>query len=173
MTPMGCVVFSMAGVDNISAWLKEWLKWYERGIQNCREKWPGLDFKGLKEDASTISRFIGYTVQQYITKSIKGERRATKAYEKILQRIPDVITKGLGEYVKRGLADEKLRLGDVPNMFSLVPLAQNANAPIFDLQGSDKLVGAQYAQKEEYTKFIANLSETLLSNIKAGQRRDH
>ena len=104
-------------------------------------------------------------MQQYITKSIKGERRATKAYEKILRRIPGAISRELGPFVAPGVEAGKLHLGDVPNMFSLVPLAQSANAPIVELTASDGLVGAQYSQKDTYVTFIDTLAQNLLETV--------
>jgi cellulose biosynthesis protein BcsQ len=171
VTPMGCDIFSMAGVDNISLWLNDWLKWYARSIEACKQKWPEDEFEGeaIQEDTSRIARFIGYTVQQYITKSIQGERRPTKAYEKILQRIPEAVSKELGPFAAPGVDLAQLHLGDVPNMFSLVPLAQSANAPITDLGGSDGLVGTQYSQRETYVGFI----DALADNLVATARPDH
>ena len=103
ITPMGCDIFSMAGVDNISSWLKDWLKWYAKSLESCRDKWGDFEEGVVREDASVIARFIGYTVQQYITKSIQGERRATKAYEKILKKIPEAISRELGPYVSEAI----------------------------------------------------------------------
>lgn len=165
VTPMGCDIFSIIGIDNISSWLREWLKWYERSLQTCKEKWQDLGPGPIRQNVSSVARFIGYTVQQYITKSKEGERRPTKAYERIMKRIPAAVTKELGPYVPSDLDKARLRLGDVPNMFSLVPLAQDANAPLHSLESSDGLVGAQYSQKTRYVEFINALATSLLKNL--------
>jgi cellulose biosynthesis protein BcsQ len=169
VTPMGCDIFSLAGIENISIWLKEWLKVYERAIKLCEEKWGDNIPEHIKREPDSIARFAGYTVQQYITKTIGGERRATKAYESILEKIPGSI-KDLKQFIKDDLDDKDLRLGDVPNMFSLVPLAQNANSPIHDLESADGLVGAQYTQKISYQEFIKNVAHHLLRNLGAEER---
>src|ERR1051326_4468341 len=125
VSPMGCDVFSIMGIDNISKWLKSWLGAYAGSLSSYDSQEWDVDLGGypVKTDTTLIARFIGYTVQQYITKSIKGgERRATVAYETILKKIPGAITRELKEFVPNNLIQESLRLGDVPNMFSLVPL---------------------------------------------------
>lgn len=38
-----------------------------------------------------------YTMQQYITKSKQGERRPTKAYEQIINNVPNEIETSLGK----------------------------------------------------------------------------
>jgi cellulose biosynthesis protein BcsQ len=168
VTPMGCDIFSLAGVENISIWLTEWLRLYERAVELCEEneeKWGNNIPQHVKREQGRIARFAGFTVQQYITKSIGGERRATKAYETILEKIPGSITKELKPYIKEGINDRDLRLGDVPSMFSLVPLAQNANSPIHGLESADGLVGTQYTQKSSYMEFIENVARNLLRNL--------
>jgi cellulose biosynthesis protein BcsQ len=167
VTPMGCDIFSLAGIENISIWLKEWLRLYQRAVELCEEKWEDNIPEHVKREPDSIARFAGYTVQQYITKTIGGERRATKAYETILEKIPGSITKELKRFIKEDIDDKNVRLGDVPNMYSLVPLAQNANSPIHGLESADGLVGTQYTQKSSYMVFIENVAHTLLRNLGA------
>jgi cellulose biosynthesis protein BcsQ len=169
VTPMGCDIFSLAGIENISIWLKEWLKSYKRGIELCEEKWEDKIPEHVKREPENIARLAGYTVQQYITKTIGGERRATKAYETILEKIPGSIMKELKGFLKEDVDEKDLRLGDVPNMYSLVPLAQNANSPIHDLGSADGLVGTQYTQKISYMAFIENVAHNLLRNLGEGE----
>jgi cellulose biosynthesis protein BcsQ len=170
VSPMGCDIFSLAGIENISIWLKDWLKSYDRAISLCEDKWGDHIPEHVKRKSDGIARLAGYTVQQYITKTIRGERRATKAYETILAKIPGSITKDLKRFIKQDIDGDDLRLGDVPNMFSLVPLAQNANSPIHDLEGGDGLVGTQYTQKSSYMEFIENVAHNLLRNLGVEKR---
>jgi cellulose biosynthesis protein BcsQ len=164
LTPMGCDIFSIMGISNIARWLREWLKSYEDSLSKCREKWAVEDYV-LKSDTTAIARFIGYTVQQYITKSKGGRRRATQAYEQILARIPRAIDSELSDFVPKSNPALSLPLPDVPHMFSLVPLAQAANSPIHLTEAADGLTGAQYSQKLEYVTFIRALSQAVLHNL--------
>ena len=166
ITPMSCDIFSIMGITNISEWLKNWQNSYSRGLQNCHEQWKEdiVDF-AIRDFATTSLTFVGYAVQQYITKSIQGERRATKAYERILKKVPSIIRRDLGGFAGKGLSDSDLKLGNVPNMYSLVPLAQDVNSPIHDLGSRDGLVGVEYSQKETYIGFIGDLAQSLLRNV--------
>ncbi|MBE3040892.1 MAG: ParA family protein [Chloroflexi bacterium] len=164
VTPMGCDIFSIMGISNIARWLREWLRAYSDSLGKCREKWD-IEEYGLKSDTASMSRFIGYMVQQYITKSTGGQRRATRHYERILARIPKAIVGELESFVSPMTPPTNLRLPDVPHMYSLIPLAQNANAPIHLTEAADGLTGAQYSQKVEYVAFIHALSSAVLENL--------
>lgn len=166
VTPMGCDIFSIMGIANISEWLRNWTRVYDRGLGASREQWgTELDDYAIRDFTESPLRFAGYTVQQYVAKSISGERRPTKAYEKILKRIPTAISRHMAPYVDDSATADALRLGDVPNMYSLVPLAQDNNVPIHGIESKDGLVGAQYSQKETYAGFVRNLTESILNNI--------
>lgn len=167
LAPMGCDIFSLIGIENIAAWLQDWQTLYFQGLELCRRNYaqeiPKYAIKTTKEE---MCKFVGYTVQQYITKTIREERRATAAYEEILNSIPGKIEQSLTVLTAPRLKPELLKLGDVPHMFSLVPLAQTAAAPIDLLSKKDGLSGGQYGQQAEYRKFIGALAGSLLNNLK-------
>jgi hypothetical protein len=113
-----------------------------------------------------MARFVGYTVQQYITKTIRNEKRATGAYEAILQKIPQKVSDSLGQYLASHLTIDDVQLGDVPHMFSLVPLAQTSHTPIQRLTAAEGLSGGQYQQQRQYRAFIEALSQSLMRNLR-------
>lgn len=171
LAPMGCDIFSLIGVDNIGDWLGDWQSVYQNGLNQCMRKHADeIPIYSIKTDPKKMCRFVGYTVQQYITKTIRNERRATTAYDEILNSIPAKIAERLKELVAPNLDLPSLKLGDVPHMFSLVPLAQTAASPIDLLRGADGLSGGQYGQQAEYSKFIGNLAGSLLRNLKVATR---
>jgi hypothetical protein len=104
-------------------------------------------------------------MQQYITKSKQGVRRPTKAYEAIINSVPEVVHGSLGDLFSAGMAPLDAKLGDVPHLYSLIPLAQAVAAPILDLQASDGLVGAQYKQREEYGGIIETICGSIAKNL--------
>lgn len=174
VTPMGCDIFSVMGVRNISSWMAAWMKEYDDSYAKTIEKnanSKAVTKYPIREESGVISRYAGYTVQQYITKSKGGVRRPTKAYEELLGRIPDAVWDNLKSIKAANIGKDHLHLGDVPNMFSLVPLAQAANSPVHAVESGDGLVGAQYSQKAEYVKFIELLSKSILSNIEQGEAK--
>ena len=114
-----------------------------------------------------MARFVGYTVQQYITKTIRTEKRATGAYEAILEKIPKEISDSLGPFIAPPL---KLSSGCASRRraahVSLVPLAQTAHTPIHKLTGRDGLSGGQYQQQRQYQDFIRTLAKSLMRNLR-------
>lgn len=166
MAPMGCDIFSLIGIDNIADWLNDWREIYAQALALCvRRNKEELAKYAVRKDGK-MAEFVGYTVQQYITKTIRQERRATGAFEEILREIPARIEGKLGNLVAQGLTSENLRLSHVPHMYSLVPLAQTAHTPIDLLSSADGLSGGQYGQQSEYKTFIADLAGSLLSNLR-------
>jgi hypothetical protein len=164
LTPMGCDIFSLMGIKNIATWLKSWLEEYADGYKKCSRQWNLREYR-IRADTQKIARFAGYTVQQYITKSKEGKRRATKAFEKTLRKIPHTIRRELAPFLPTHLDETTLHLPDVPHMYSLVPLAQNAHAPLHRVVSGDGLVGAQYSQQLVYVDFIKLLSQAVRDNL--------
>jgi hypothetical protein len=166
LTPLGCDVFSLLGILNIAQWLNSWFAHYERSIDACKRAGFAVELHdfNVRQSVSEIARFIGYTVQQYITKSKGGRRRPTVRYEAIKNKIPPTVQQYLGIYVAEHIIPGSLELPDVPHMYSLVPLAQTASCPIHKLTSSNGLTGAQPQQKETYSTFIRALSESVLAN---------
>ncbi len=58
-----------------------------------------------------------------------------------------------------------MELGIVPNMFSMVPLAQTAHAPVADLKPADGVRGAQVTQQGRYVEQLTEMFERLCNNI--------
>ena len=163
VTPMGCDIFSIVGIRNIADWLGDAGTIYERSIELCADE--DLKRHHIRTDVRIKHGFVGYTVQQYITKSKQGQRRPTGAFEKILSEIPEVIEDTLHTFAIPGLRMDDAKLGDVPNMFSIIPLAQSANAPIGRLTYGDGLRGSQFQQQENYAETLAFLVGSLARNL--------
>ncbi len=166
MTPMGADVFSILGLRNIATWMKNWTDEYERGVELCEKRSPRtIERYALRKALPVLRGFAGYTVQSYIAKYKEGKRRPTKAYERIISSFPAEIDRNLGSFLVPRLQGRDSLLGEVPNMFSLIPLAQTASAPIVDLQSSDGLVGSHYNQARRYTEILRSVAEALAHNI--------
>jgi cellulose biosynthesis protein BcsQ len=169
VSPMGADLFSIFGVKNIAEWLTHWLGVYETGFGLADNESPGaLAEFGIRRVPAIKQGFAGYTVQQYITKSKGGVRRATKAYEKLLKDIPGEVIGSLGKFSAVGEDLVAMHLGDVPHMYSLVPLAQSVNAPIRELVAADGLVGSQFKQRDKYAKDLTAIVQALATNLRMG-----
>lgn len=166
VTPFGCDIFSLLGIQNISSWITAWGKYYGRAIQHYRDDRPEI----LREypavvDLDSKFQFAGYSVQQYVTRSFKSGRRPVKAYETIKNQIPTVIQEHLTRLRPTRESNGDVELGDIPFMYSLVPLAQAARSPIHALNLTGRLVGSQYQQVEEYKALMERLCNKLLKNV--------
>jgi cellulose biosynthesis protein BcsQ len=172
VSPVGADLFSIFGIRNIADWLTQWLKDYAVGLGLAESSSPGLLSQfSIDLDPAIKRGFAGYTVQQYITKSKGGVRRATVAYERLLGGIPDEINKALDPFFSRNIDSDNIHLGDVPHMYSLVPLAQSANVPIRQLTSADGLAGSQFKQAEKYANNIDLIAQSLAKNLRISVRK--
>lgn len=163
ITPLGADAFSLLGVRNISRWIMTWTDYYEVGLQQAERFNPGmLEKYEISKFIPIKTGYIGYTLQQYIAKSKEGVRRPTKAYERILNDVPLEVEAHLASFAP---PDADMRLGDVPNLYSLIPLAQTVNAPIIALKGRDGLVGSQFIQAENYKSIIGALASAIAARV--------
>ncbi|MBI0399302.1 ParA family protein [Cyclobacterium marinum] len=167
ITPMGTDIFSILGVRNISSWLSSWMEIYTNSLELTEKRTPGrlAQYKIAAEPA--ISKgYLGYTSQQYITKSKEGVRRPTKAFEEIINMIPAEIANSLQVFMPNYLDSANLKIGDVKHLYSLIPLAQSVSSPILKLKSSDGLVGTQFKQQSEYEEIISAITSNILTNLK-------
>lgn len=171
ITPMGSDIFSILGVRNIAQWLSDSVKTFEHSLARCDEISPGgLEKFSVPRSPSILSGFSGYTVNQYITRSKSGERLPTDRYEEIISKVPEEINTNLGRFRHSGISKENDKLGEVPHLYSLIPLAQTRAAPIFALESRDGLVGSHYKTAETYEKILANMATKFLDNLQLSKQ---
>lgn len=170
MTPMGTDIFSILGIRNISTWLQSWVDRYQIGLELCERNSSGrLKTFNIENYLPIAKGYVGYTIQQYITKSKSGVRRPTRAYEQIISNVPGEIESSLANYLSTGMDTGNLQLGDVPHLYSLIPLAQSVSSPLFELKSGDGIVGTQGKQKEQYEEILGNICSNLVNNMNLGQ----
>ncbi len=163
--PMSSDIFSLMAIQNISLSLTTWKKIFGKAL--------GSYFDAEKEHYTVGDtrvewrlKFLGYITQQYTAKAVRGVRQPVKAYDRIIKQGPKLIKKELIE--KFAAVDElTYKLGDIPNLHSVVPLSQTAKAPIFDLKGKDGVVGAHFAKVADAENIYRNIAAHLATNIKA------
>lgn len=164
VAPLGADAFSVLGIRNISRWMKSWIDYYTVGLEQSERLNPGgLSKYNVLKEIPIKNGFLGFTLQQYIAKAKAGVRRPTKAYERILSDIPNEIETYLRSFMASD--DEEPHLGDVPNLYSLIPLAQSSNAPIIALGSKDGLVGSQFSQAARYRSIIGDLAEAIAERV--------
>lgn len=174
VTPTAADLFSLFALDNIGEWIKTWSRKYDRAVEEVTESFPREASEIFsRSDAELGATYLGYTIQQYVTKADKGKLRDLNAYDRYKRQIPAKAKKlatVVGTEVKQ---TEELDLGIVPHMFSMVPLAQARHAPIASLTQSDGLRGAQFSQQSRYAEQLENIGSRLalrLNKLEMGQK---
>ncbi len=157
MSPMSIDIFSLKAFQNIAKWIQEWTEDWEKGIQNVRDpsKLPNLKYGQAK--------FLGYVTQQYLAKrDVSGVRRGVKAYEAIRNQI-DGLIKDCG--LDANIPGKPFELGTVPNLFSLIPMSQSSNKPVFELIAKDGVVGAHFAKVKDAEAIFKSVTKSLIERV--------
>ena len=162
VTPVAADLFSLYALKNIGSWMQGWLEDYELALERVRSKNPRMPELKLTENSTVSRRWFGYTVQQYVSKTSAGEVRSIKSYDRYKRQIPKW-SEDLMRY--KAPAVDNTELGLVPNMFSMVPLAQAKHAPISKLTNKDGLRGAQGSQRASYTKQLEEIFLSIIQNL--------
>lgn len=166
VTPFGCDIFSLLGIKNISAWIAGWKRQYERSLANINEDQPGaIANYPMALNPDLKFRFAGYSVQQYVTRTFKTGPRPVKAYDQIMAMIPATVQESLQSLTRPGATAEKLELGHIPFLYSLIPLAQSNRVPVHLLAEVGAIVGAQGKQVDQFEKIMSSFCEKLLANV--------
>lgn len=164
--PMSSDIFSVKAIDNISITLKEWKDELVEGLKKYKRK-EGEQFFFHVDDSSVGISFLGYIHQQYTAKMQDGERRPVRAYDRIIRQMPQRINSKFSDFFPKGIDTSKLKLGDIPNFNSLIPLSQLSHKPIFSLTGKEGVVGAHFAKLKEYEDVVSSIINNVLINIQA------
>lgn len=157
VSPMSIDIFSLKAFENISIWLETWGTEWERGKESVREG------RSLPDLSHGQVKFLGYVTQQYLAKrDPTGTRRGVAAYEKIRGKIDGVISDcGLD----KSIPGRPFEIGTVPNLFSLIPMSQSNNTPVFELSSKDGVRGAHFAKVRDATEIFEKVTNALLERL--------
>ena len=136
--PLAADLFSLQGLKNLGPTVRDWRQKWTR----VREIVSGKTAVELPRGDMTPA---GYVVLQHAVRL----DRPVKAYAKWLRRIPAVYCEAvLGEPSLSDNGDDVHCLATLRNFRSLMPMAQDARKPMFDLKPADGAIGshAQLAQ---------------------------
>lgn len=137
--PLGADLFSLQGLKNLGPTLRSWRNLWQKRIANWSN--PAFELPGGKITP------IGYVVQEH---SIKL-RRPVKAYDRWVKKMPDTYRAEVLQEPESGLLPENdpYCLAMVKHFRSLVPMAQEARKPVFDLTPADGAIGSHAAAAQE------------------------
>lgn len=170
ITPMASDIFSLLGIENIAKWMTRWIEFYKDALANLKKMDSNFTDEFCEDylinyNIDKSCKFIGYSVQQYSKRKFKNGVRPTQAYEKVIQNINSEIVKHLSTFNKDGLFEADIKLGDIPYVYSIIPLSQTSNMPIFELAYKNGLRGNQSSSVNEYKEFMEKIANNFLRNV--------
>lgn len=130
LVPLASDLFSLQGLKNLGPTVRDW-----------RAIWKDMLAKAKVNFALPEGRMqpLGYVMLQH---AVRADRPA-KWYGKWLQCVPGVYREAvLGEGAQTSLPGEDHCLGTLRNYRSLMPMAQEARKPMFDLSPADGAIGS-------------------------------
>ena len=147
IVPLGADLFSLQGLRNLGPTLGRWRQEWKQRKDNWAQPGFSLPNGGMRP--------VGYVVQQH------GVRldRPVRAYDKWVNRMPEEYSRNLmgnneGPYPQTPAQDENYALATVKRYRSLVPMAQEAHKPVFQLTTADGAIGAHAtAARDSYKDF--------------------
>lgn len=157
ITPVAPDLFSIQGTENLGnklvAWRKEW--------DQCNAAWAG-DGLSIPQGKPT---YLGYVVQMHNMRSgspegmTAGWRIYGQELEPAVQSNIVAKLKPFDQVVEWDEGDYKL--GQIPNLHSLIPYSLEAKKPVFDCTSADGLRGAHISRAAESREHFAQIVETL------------
>ena len=160
--PMIPDLFSLRGTQNIGRVFAQWIDDYNFAKQRARVN----NFDIPKGEP----KFSGYILQQFNV----YRQRKTKAYQNWSNQIPAYIQ----QYLIEPLISERLspldlviggvdyKIADFRNYHSLIPLAQEAKKPVFELTSNDGVIGAHYQYVKECLDEFVEIAHIVVDRIK-------
>lgn len=156
ITPLAPDLFSIQGTENLGNKLFAWQSQWEQ----IRQNWTG-DGVSLPSGAPI---YLGYVMQMHNMRS-RSEQGMTAGWSiyggRIEEAVQSNIVDKIGEDRVIRWDDGSYRLGQIPNLHSLIPYSQEARKPIFDCTGADGLRGAHQTKARESLDLFDDIVRTI------------
>jgi cellulose biosynthesis protein BcsQ len=159
--PLSVDIFNLMAVSNILKSFGNWKETLESAIERHRKE-EGYAFAINGQEVHWNLQFAGYVMQQYTAKKKEGARQAVEAFESIIQQQNRELV-SLCQFFSANPTE--VDLGEVPTLSSVVPLSQQAHAPIFALGAKDGIVGSGYNRVAEAGQFYHSIAENFYKRI--------
>jgi chromosome partitioning protein len=154
--PLTPDLFSIRALPSVGTSLSMWIQEWRTALAVRREE---VDFE-LPRGAPVP---LGYVTQQF--SMYRSE--PSEAFGRWLERVPEAYEEGvLDELAKVEISAPPgdAVLGSIPNLYSLVPKAQEANKAIFELSGSEARGGHHKNAKSTHATFD-RIAQELISRL--------
>jgi hypothetical protein len=155
----------LQGLKNLGPTVRRWRQeWRERLRKNPAADLP-LPSGNLKP--------VGYIVLQHLQYAARSDR-PVKAYERWLKQIAgtywEAVLNRPDATIPEQITDDPYCLALIKHYKSLMPLAQAAHKPIFQLTSEDGAIGASIPAAQQAYKDFELLARRIARNCKAYQQ---
>lgn len=162
--PTSSDIFCLRAVDNISKAIEQWIQTFKK-LQEKYDDNKGHYYQLDNRDVEVNPMFLGYVNQQYTSRTRGGTRQAVKAYDEIISQMPKLVNEKMSKYYPRNIDKEHLKIGEIPNFNSLIPMSQSAHKPVFQLSSHDGVLGAHFAKVDEYQEVMKGIVSNINRNL--------
>ncbi|MCO6428553.1 ParA family protein [Nitrosomonas communis] len=162
--PLGADLFSLQGLKNLGPTLRSWKRLWQKRLDNWNASADKSNFPDFLLPKGRMQP-IGYLCQQH------GVRldRPVKAYDKWVQRIPDVYRESVLDEnpstppIRQ--EDDPYCLATIKHYRSLIPMAQEHRKPIFNLTSADGAIGAHANAVQDAKKDFKQLAKRIADHM--------
>jgi len=157
VTPLAPDLFSMQGLRNLGPTLREWRRSWQERLHKRPD--PSLALP------AGHMRPLGYVLMQAVMRL----SRPVKAYAKWVSRVPGIYNQSVlaDDASPASTAQDPWCLGIMRNYQSLMPLAQDAQKPMFHLRPADGAIGAHMAAVMSCRDDFERLVGAILARVEA------
>ncbi len=161
--PLGADLFSLQGLKNLGPTLRSWKNLWQKRLDNWNASAEKSNFPVFNLPQGKMQS-IGYLCQQH---SVRLDR-PVKAYDKWVQRIPEVYRESVLDQGTNGnirQEDDPYCLAIIKHYRSLIPMAQEHRKPIFNLTSADGAIGAHANAVQDARKDFTELAKKIAGQI--------
>lgn len=154
--PLAPDLFSLQGLKNLGPALRDWRK----GWQKRLEELPSSS--GISAPSGSMSP-TGYVVMQHGIR----DSRPVKAYQRWMNRIPEVYRQSVLDEsgIVPSISNDPHNLAQLKHYRSLMPLAMEANKPMFFLKPADGAIGAHIEAVHNCYEDFLKLAKRIAQHI--------
>ena len=161
LMPLSVDIFSLMAVENIIRSFDNWRQSLDDAIGK-HQRDEGFNFQIAGEDVAWDLQFLGHVMQQYKAKTVRGVRQPVQAFERIIEKQKIELANLCKAF---DVEPNEVDLGVIPTLSSVVPLSQQAHAPVFSLGAQDGIVGSQYTRVTEAGEYFHYISNALYERL--------
>ncbi|WP_094361243.1 ParA family protein [Mycobacterium marinum] len=161
VVPLAPDLFSLTALPSVGRSLNNWISEWDVALGQAARTGVDQDFRDVLLPGKPSP--LGYISQQFAS----YRSAPTAAFQRWLDQIPSTYDReiadrlaSLGAHIPRPPAE----IGTVRNLSSLVPMAQEANAAIFELSGSEAR-GAQYTRARDTLADFLQLGQSIVERL--------